>query len=284
MDKDLSQHKEHAERKAEEYKEEAEPWIVRMARFGHLSKGAVYILIGVLAVMTAFGLSGKLTTSSGALYTVAKQPFGSVILAVLAIGLAGYALWQIIMAIFDPEHKGKDAKGWIARISYLIVAGIYIGLCVSAVKIIFRASSGSSSEKYQTLSAKVLAQPFGQFIIGLLGAIIIGVGLFNFYKAYKEKYLNVLKREEMNQKEWRTARYIGKFGISAHGVVFAIMGIFLIRSAVQADPDETKGLDGALAELVKQPYGQVLLTIVALGLVAYGVYLLFEARFRRLDP
>lgn len=88
----------------------------------------------------------------------------------------------------------------------------------------------------------------------------------------------------MNQKEWKTARYIGKFGISAHGIVFAIMGIFLIRAAVQADPDETKGLDGALAELVKQPYGQVLLTIVALGLVAYGVYLLFEARFRRLDP
>lgn len=284
MEKDLSQHKEHAQRKAEEYKDEAAPWIVRMARLGHFSKGAVYIVIGILAVMTAFGLQGKLTTSSGALYTIAKQPFGSVMLAALAVGLAGYALWQVIMTVFDPEHKGNDAKGWMARISYLIIAAIYFSLCVSAIKIIFRASANSSSQKYQTLSAKALAQPFGQTIIAVIGAVFICIGVYNFYKAYTEKFKKGLKRHEMNQKEWKTARYIGKFGLFAHGVVFAIIGIFLIRTAIQADPDETKGLDGALAELVKQPFGPVLLTIVALGLVAYGAYLLFEAKYRRLDP
>lgn len=284
MEKDLSQHKAHAERKAEEYKEEAAPWIVGMARFGHFSKGAVYIVIGILAVMAAFGLQGKLTTSSGALYTIAKQPFGSAMLAVLAAGLAGYAFWQVIMAVFDPEHKGKDAKGWFARMSYLIIAAIYFSLCFNAIKIIFRASVNTSSEKYQSLSAKALAQPFGQTIIAVIGAVFIGIGVFNFYKAYTEKFKNRLKRHEMNQKEWKSARYIGKFGLLAHGVVFAIVGIFLIRTAIQADPDETKGLDGALAELVKQPFGPVLLSVVALGLVAYGAYLLFEAKYRRLDP
>jgi hypothetical protein len=284
MKKDFSQHKENAQRKAEEYKDEVAPWIVRMARFGYLSKGAVYIVIGILAVMTAFGLHGKLTTSSGALYTIAKQPFGSVVLMVLAVGLAGYAMWQVIMTVFDPEHKGNDAKGWIARISYLIIAAIYFGLCINAIKIIFRASISTSSEKYQTLSAKALAQPLGQAIIALIGAVIIGVGIYNFYKACTEKFKHKLKRHEMNKEEWKIAIYIGKFGLAAHGVVFAIIGFFLIRTAIQANPAETKGLDGALAELAKQPFGPVLLTVVALGLVAYGGYLFFKAKYRRLDP
>lgn len=284
MEKDLSHHKEQAQQKAEDYKDEAAPWIERMARFGHLSKGAVFIVIGILAVMTAFGPEGKLTNSSGALYTIAKQPFGSVMLGALAIGLAGYALWQVIMAIFDPEHKGTDAKGWIARISYLIIAGVYFGLCTSAIKMIMRASVNTSSEKYQTLSAKMLAKPFGQTIIAIIGAVFIGICIYNFYKAYTEKFTKGLKRHEMNNKEWKIARYMGKFGLFAHGVVFAIIGIFLIRTAIQADPDETKGLDGALAEVVKQPFGPWLLSIVALGLVSYGAYLIFEAKYRRLDP
>jgi uncharacterized membrane protein YqhA len=284
MKKDFSQEKENVQRKAEEYKEEAAPWIVWMARFGHLSKGAVYIVIGILAVMTPFGLHGKLTTSSGALYTIAKQPFGSVMLVALAVGLAGYAMWQVIMTIFDPEHKGKNAKGWIARISYLIIAAIYFGLCISAIKIVLRASVSTSSQKYQTLSAKALSQPFGQTLIAIIGAVFIGVGIYNLYKAYTEKFARKLKRDEMDKKEWKTARYTGKFGIAAHGLVFAIIGIFLLRTAIKANPHETKGLDGALAELAKQPFGPVLLTVVALGLVAYGAYLLFEAKYRRLDP
>jgi uncharacterized membrane protein YqhA len=284
MKKDFSQEKEHVQRKAEEYKEEAAPWIIWMARFGHLSKGAVYVVIGILAVMTPFGTHGKLTTSSGALYTIAKQPFGSVMLAALAVGLASYAVWQIIMAVFDPEHKGKDVKGWMARISYLIIAAIYFGLCFSAVKIMIRASVSTSGEKYQTLSTKALAQPFGQTMIAIIGAVFIGVGLYNLYNAYKEKFTQKLKRHQMNKKEWNAVRYTGKFGISAHGVVFAIIGIFLLRTAFKADPHETKGLDGALAEVAKQPFGTVLLVVVSLGLAAYGAYLLFEAKYKRLAP
>jgi hypothetical protein len=270
-------------KKGNKVKKKAKPWAFRFARFGHMANGVVYLVIGLLAIQTAFSRGGKLTTSQGALYTIAKQPFGFLLLSVLVIGLIGYACWQLVRTVFDPENMGHQLKGIFTRIGYLFMASIYIGMCTSAIRILLRARVHTSGEHYQTWSAKMLAQPFGQTSITIMGVIILIFGVGQVIWGLAGGFQKQLKKNEMTRKEWRYVEYIGKFGMSARGAVFGIVGIFLIRTAIQADPDETKGLDGALAEVAQQPFGSVLLAIVAAGLIAYGVYMFAEARYKRLN-
>ncbi|MFC0189295.1 DUF1206 domain-containing protein [Fictibacillus aquaticus] len=256
--------------------------VLKYARFGYMAKGIVYMLIGILALLAATGLKGKLTGQEGAMYTLAKQPFGPFLLIVLAAGLAGYTFWQVVRAIFDPECASPSWKRWFARAGYLIIAGIYTTVCISALRILFRARVDTSDKGYQTLSQKMLAQPFGQLIIGLAGIVFIVIGVVMLYQAISGRFKKRFKKNEMNKQEWRWSGYVGTFGMSARAVVFIIIGIFLIRTAYTSDPKETKGLDGALAELASQPYGPLQLGIVALGFISYGVYMFAHARYRRL--
>ncbi|KNH19768.1 hypothetical protein ACS78_19460 [Priestia megaterium] len=271
-------------RKLHRLKERTKPFVVRFSRFGHVAQGVVYFIIGILAIQTAFGLKGDLVTSQGALHTIAKQPFGFLILIVLAVGLSGYAFWQIISAIFDPHHVGHGGKGVFTRLGYLVVATFYISLCVSSVKILLHAHVHTSGKHYQTVSAKLLSYPFGQTIIALTGIGIIIFGIGQVYWALSGRFLKKLKKNEMSKEEWRWSGHVGKVGIIARSIVFGIIGFFLIRTALQADPDETKGLDGALAEVAQRPFGSVLLAIVSIGLMAYGVYMFAESRYKRIDP
>ncbi|WNB90777.1 DUF1206 domain-containing protein [Bacillus sp. NEB1478] len=258
------------------------PWVHRFARIGYLSKGIVYVVIGILSLLMSIGKHPNEASSQGALYTIAKQPFGPVLLIILAVGLSAYAFWQLVKVVFDPECSNHHWKRWFNRLGYLIIAGIYTALCVSALRILFRARAESSDKKYQVLSAKMLAQPFGQTLIALAGLIIGIIGIVFLVRAISFKFKKNLKKNEMNKEEWKWSGYIGTFGIGARGIVFMIIAFFLIRTAWQADPGETKGLDGALAELLTKPFGPILLAIVSLGFMAYGVFMFASARYRRL--
>ncbi|MCM3719283.1 DUF1206 domain-containing protein [Fictibacillus phosphorivorans] len=259
------------------------PWIHRFAKIGYLSKGIVYVVIGVLALITSTGNRFYEASSQGALYTIAKQPFGPALLIVLALGLSAFAFWQVIKAIFDPECVHHSWKRWFNRIGFLFIAGVYTAMCISALRILFRARSESSDEKYQTLSAQMLEQPFGQILIAIAG-LVFGITGFTFmFRAISGRFKKELKKNEMNKEEWKWSGYIGMFGIAARGIVFMIIAFFLIRTAIYVNPEETKGLDGALLELSNQPFGPILLAIVALGFIAYGVFMFANAKYHRLN-
>ena len=251
-----------------------------LARLGYATKGAVYAVIGVLAVMMAVGAGGASTSSRGALQIIAEQPFGRVLVGVTALGLLGYALWRFVQAIRDPEGKGADAKGIIQRLGYGGSGIVYIGLMVVSARLALTRGGGGDSQ--QAWTAKLMAQPFGQWLVGLVGAIVIGIGLYHFYQAYKATFMKEYKTEEMSATERRWAKRCGQFGLAARGVTFGIIGGFLITAAVQADASEAKGLAGALTTLAYQPYGPWLLGVVALGLIAYSVFCFSQARYRHL--
>ena len=260
-------------------------WVERMARLGYTTKGIVYAIVGVLAVQAALGTGGKTTDTKGALGAIAQQPFGQFLLALVVIGLIGYVLWRFIEAIQDPEHKNSNnAEGWARRIGYAISGIIYASLALSAIRLILGSGSGgSSSTSAQDWTARLLSQPFGQWLVGVVGALIIGSGFHEFYKAYKAKFRRELKLHQMSATEETWATRISRFGIAARGVVFIMIGFFLIQAARQSDASEARGLDGALETLSQQPYGPWLLGIVALGLVAYAVYMWVQARYRRIS-
>ncbi len=259
-------------------------WIERLARFGFAAKGVVYVTIGLLAAQAAWGAGGETTDAQGALEAIVTQPFGRVLLAIVGVGLIGYVLWRFVQTIYDPEKQGSDPKGIAQRVGYAVSGLIYAGISFSALKLALGAAQGSSdggNASAQDWTARILAQPFGRWLVGAAGAFIIGIGFYYLYEAYKAKFRKKLKLRQMSDAEQTWATRLGRFGTAARGVVFAIIGLFLIQAARQYDPSEARGMGGALAALAAQPYGPWLLGVVALGFVAYGLYMGIEAIYRR---
>ncbi|GAB4238332.1 MAG: hypothetical protein Kow0049_24910 [Stanieria sp.] len=142
-------------------------------------------------------------------------------------------------------------------------------------------SGGDSGNSQQDWTTMVMQQPFGRCLVGLAGAIIVGLGFALIYQAYKEKFRKKLNMSKLNgqQKNWLVK--ISRFGIAARGVVFIIIGFFVLQAAYKSNSNQVRGLDGALLSLSQQPFGKFLLALVAAGLVAYGIYLFVQARYRR---
>lgn len=271
--------KEHAQHTAQE----ARPWVVRLGRFGHAAHGVVYAAIGILAARAAIGTGGTMTDSQGALRWIVQAPFGRGLLGLIAVGLAGYALWRFVQAIRDTEGKGTEAGGIVARGSYLIIGVIHAGLALFALRLALGSDGGGTGDDAaRDWTARLLTQPFGPWLVGLVGVVVIGVSLQQFYSAYRAKFREELKLAEMNVAEQRWATRAGRLGDAARGIVFLIIGGFLIVAAMQAEPQQARGLGGALTTLAQQPFGPWLLGVVALGLIAYGVFAAVQARFRRM--
>lgn len=257
-------------------------WLEKLARIGYAAKGIVYIIIGLLAVQTALTVGAKTnsTDTEGALHTIAQQPFGKFLLAIVAVGLVSYALWRLIQAIKDPDNKGSDAKGLASRAGYLF-SGLAYGALAAEAALLVMGSGGSGGGKSKSdWTALVLQQPFGRWLVATAGAITIGIGFYRIYRAYKIKFRKQLDLTALDysQKKWVIG--ISRLGIAARGFVFTMIGFFLIQAARRYDPNQARGLDGALQVLAQQPFGKIALGIVALGLVAYGAYMWIQARYR----
>ena len=261
----------------------ASPWIERLARFGYAAKGVVYVLVGSLAALAAYGEGDSPTDSRGALTRVVYQPYGRVLLSVVAAGLAGYALWRLVQALRDTEEKGGGLKGLSIRFGYACIGAVYAGLCYSAVKLVLGRGAGKGSdESTRGWTALALTFPLGRWLVGLAGLCVIGFGGYQAYKAFTARFRRKWKRHEMSEHARALATRAGQVGLVARGVVFAIIGLFLMQAAWRARAEEARGLGGALRALEQQPYGPYVLGAVALGLVAYGLYMFVEARYRRM--
>jgi len=260
-------------------------WTTRLVRLGYAVKGVVYLIIGGLAAQLAVGHGGKATDQRGALQTIAAQPFGKFLLIVVAIGLLGYALWSFIQAALDPDRQGHDAKGMVARFGAAFVGVSYVGLAIGAFQLALGSgtagNSSTTSTQDWTASLLRLQPPLGVAIVVVIGLIVLGVAIALYMKAYKAQFQRHLNLTGVNAQLRKAAVFMGRFGYAALGVVFTIIGIFLIVAALQDNPAKAKGLDTALTELLHQPFGPVLLGIIALGLIAYGVFSFVEARYRR---
>ena len=248
-----------------------------LARAGLASRGVVYAVIGVLALKLALGDGGKATNQQGALRTIADRPFGKTLLVLVAIGLAGYAVWRLVRAALG--HGPEQSDSGTDRIAALASGIAYAILCLTAVKILAGASTGSGTPKKAT--GGVLDWTGGPLLVGIAGVVLIGVGGYQGYKGITTKFLEDAKTEQMSSEVRRVFTALGVFGHVARAVVFTLIGYGLIRAAIDYDPDKAVGLDGALLQLANASYGPWLLGLVAAGLIGFAAFSLAEARYRR---
>jgi hypothetical protein len=269
-------------RQAKQATREASPWIEPLGRIGYAVKGVVFLVIGWLALQSAIGPGGETTDNEGAVRRLTDLPLGNVLLVIVAVGFVGFGLWRVVQAFLDTEAKGSDAKGYLMRVGYVIVGLSYFALAIFTTRLLLGQDGGSSTDTQQSWIARVMAQPFGPWLVGLGGAIVVGVGLYLIYKGYSARFRRELNLDHMSQTETTWAVRVGRLGYAALGIVFAIVGFLIIIAAIRTDPGEARGFEGALQTLAAQPYGPWLLGIVAIGLIAYGLYSFVEARYRRM--
>lgn len=259
------------------------PWVERLARFGYATKGSVYIMVGILATLAAAGAGGRTTDSQGVFEELRGKPYGRVLLVAVTVGLIGYVIWRFTEAVFDAEGKGNDLKGIAIRSGYALSGLIHAGLAWSAARFVMGSGGGGSGNREQRNStAQVLEMPLGPLVVALVGVGFICFGLYQIYKGFKTKFRKRIEVGKMTSAEETLATRSGQIGFAARGIVFNIVGYFLIRAALYHNPGEVRGLDGALAALAEQPLGKTLLGVVAAGLIAYGCYMLIEAKYHRI--
>ncbi|HWB21963.1 MAG TPA: DUF1206 domain-containing protein [Gaiellaceae bacterium] len=255
------------------------PVFAVLSRAGFVARGLVYGIIGLLALRLAVGAGGTITNQEGALHAVARQDFGQFLLTLVAIGLGGYSVWRLMRAAIGHGPEGRDSG--VERVGAL-GSGIFYGtICIAAVKILAGADAGSEGNAKKT-TAGVYGWPAGAWIIGAAGVVMIGVALYQGHRGVTRSFLADSKTEEMGPEMKRWITRIGVVGHLARMVVFALVGIFLIKAAIDAKPDAAIGLDGALAKVLHRSYGSLLLGVVSAGLIAFALFSLSEARYRRI--
>lgn len=252
-----------------------------LARFGFGARGLVYVVVGALAVLAAIGSGGDTGGSRSALGALMRQPFGAVIVGVLGLGLAAFALWRFVEAVTDADRHGSDTKGFAVRAAHLVSGLAYAGLGIAALGMaIGRRGVGSEDAAAQSWTGWLLTQPLGRWLLAAIAFAVIGTGLGYARRAWSGKVVDRLALPPAHA-GWATA--MGRFGFGARGLVFALIGGFLLMAAWRARSGEVKGLGGALDLLRDQPYGWILLLVTALGLAAFGAFGLVQARYRRVD-
>jgi hypothetical protein len=257
------------------------PWVERLARLGYASKGTVYVILGLLAAAAGAGLGGETADRRDVLEFILRQPFGRILLLVIAVGLLGYAVWRIGSGVADWERRGASLKGIALRIGSVVRGLAYGGFAVEVIRLVqghARASGSDASTRHWT--QRVMSEPFGRWAVAAAGAIVVGYAVYQLYRGAAAKLGTQLRLERVRPGTRRWIVATSRLGMAARGVVFGVIGGSLVRAAFHHDSRAAKGTSGALREIASQPFGPWLLVLVGVGLAAYGVYAFVNARYR----
>lgn len=253
--------------------------LVRLGRLGYGVKGIVYIVMGLLALALSFGKSSKSPDTQGALVTIGQAPFGKISLLIVAIGLFGYTAWRLVSAATDAERKGDTPTGVGKRLGAAVRGLAYGALGVWTVRHLM-SNEAERSDHADSFTDRVLDLPAGRWLVVGVGLGFLGYAVYQIYRALSEKFLDHLALAGCEPETQAGVCAVGKFGIIARGVVFGMIGVLFVTAGWTFDPDKAGGIRDSLYAIANQPTGAILLKVVALGLIAFGVFQIATARYR----
>jgi Domain of Unknown Function (DUF1206) len=260
------------------------PYIKTLARFGFYTKGFLFIVIGILAVLVAIGdKGGELADPSGALETIARARFGKWVLIIFIVGAIGHGVWNVLRGAADVDNAGGGWQGIIKRIAAVGIGIFYIGLAYTAWSIVVAERIVErNGELPRTFAAILLALPLGASLMFLIGFGVVVAGVHECYSGVTGKYKENYKLFAAENSQRRIITALGVLSFTARALLLGLVGYFFMSAAISHNPNDAAGLDGALAALAQHVYGKSLLFTTATGLICHGVLSLYEARYRRI--
>jgi hypothetical protein len=256
------------------------PWLARLARVGLAARATIYVVLGLLSLQLVQGKTHKEIDQNGAFRTIAKESYGPLLLWVLVVGFLSYAVWRATEVVYGEVGGGSGAK---ERVASAFRAVAYAALALTALSVVLgRNTKSGSAGQNRTMSASLMHSTAGRVLVGIVGFVVAIVGATMVYEGWKEKFLRYLRTDQMNATTRKTVTNLGRYGTIARGVVFVIVGLLTLRAAWQHKPKDAGGIDEAIKTMAKTP-GSFLLILVAIGLIAFGIYGFAEARWRKTE-
>ena len=253
------------------------------ARLGYASKAVIYGIVGLLAILTAANRGGAITNTRGALRVVLTQPFGQLLLLVVAIGLCGYAVWRVLDALADPDRDGANPSGLITRIGNFCRGLVYGALGLEAIRLL-RGLRRPNDDEAEFWAARILTWPLGEVLVGAVGVILALYGVSEILQGVRGTHDAKLDWSAIPSTVRSPVQMVSRFGVAIRGGLLATIGVFLVRAALNHDPQQAAGTRESFVRLGGIIEGRWWLALVAAGIVAYAVDQAVHARCRRIRP
>ncbi len=250
-------------------------WAVPIMRAGYAGRGLTYLVIAGFSLW-AIWQGGSAQGTSSALGQLEGSAWGAAVLVLIALGLAAYAVWRVVDAIWDLEDYGTDAKGLLARAGQIVTGLIHLAIGIAAAAILITSADGGGGSAISTAVGRLMSMPFGIWAVGVVGIITLGAGLYYGRKALREDYRDDLQANHFTL-HWNPAL---RAGVLAQGIVVTVIGVFILIAALSADPGQAGGLGQTFTWLSQQVFGKVLVTLLCLGLLGFSLFCFVNAAYR----
>jgi hypothetical protein len=264
------------ERKAQEVNDN--PWFERGVRVGLVAYGVIHLLVGWLALQLAFGDRSGSPDQQGALQQIAQESYGDGLLWVIGVGLIILAIWQVFEAIWG-HRKRDEPKRTIKRISSAGKVVFYSVIGISAIKFAVNAQSSSKKDSTDTMTADLMKQTAGQWLVAAVGIVIIVIGVMQVKRGITKSFTKDLDGRATSGDSGTAVEKLGQVGYISKGIAVGVIGVLFVWAAWDHDPKKAGGLDTALRKILDQPFGPVLLAAIAIGIIAFGLYCFAWAKY-----
>ncbi|MEP0985666.1 DUF1206 domain-containing protein [Ekhidna sp.] len=249
------------------------------ARFGIVSKGFVYILMGLLITLTTLNMGGKTTGRSGALVYLSNEEYGKYLLTIIIAGLTGYVFWRIYQSISDLDNDGRDWQGIFNRLGYLGSGLFYAFLALTGSKILLGLSSNSTGIKKEIIGS-LLESTLGQMIVAIIGIVLVGRAIFQLYFAYSGMYKKRLDESELENKTRSVLIAAGIVGYTSRGLVIGSIAFLTFKSIYTLNASNIGGTEDAIS-MLQDNFGSIVLIGISAGLMLYWLFMILKAKYRK---